>query len=89
MKNSTLIVLEGGEFHNHGALSIKGEIELLGTLFNYGRYNDIIQASDPDKGTVTYHKGIQLTWKDDVRNPEVVPGLLSMGVYLEKYDLLN
>lgn len=88
MKNSTVIVLEGGEFHNHGALSIKGDFELLGTLFNYGRYNDIIQASDPDKGTVTYHKGIQLTWKDDVRNPEVLPGLLSMGVYLEKYDLL-
>ena len=36
MKNSTLIVLEGGEFHNYGALSIKGDFELLGTLFNYG-----------------------------------------------------
>ena len=81
MKSSTILILEGGEFHNYGALSIKGEYDLFGTLYNYGKYDDIIQAGDPDKGTVSYHKGIQLTWKDDVRNNDVIPGKLKMGYY--------
>ncbi len=88
MKNSAIYVLEGGEFHNYGALSIKGEFDLFGTLYNYGKYDDVIKSGDPDKGTVTYHRGIQLTWKDDVRKEGVVPGLLSIGLNMKEQDLL-
>ena len=44
----------------------------------------MINANDPDKGVVPYHKGIQLTWKDDVRNPEEVPGKLFIGIDADK-----
>ena len=62
----------------------------VGTINNYGKYDDVIAAQDPDKGNINYHKGIQITWKDNVTvldeatqtysvNPDVVPGTLFIG----------
>ena len=65
-KVASLTVEEGGIIDNYGCLSIKGDLFLLGTLNNYGVYDDIIVGNDPDKGKVNHHKGIQVTWKDDV-----------------------
>ena len=90
MKASCLLVEAGGVIDNYGCISLKGNLYVLGTLNNYGKYDDLIAAQDPDKGTVNYHKGIQLTWKDDVTvldeatntysvNPDVKPGALFIG----------
>lgn len=79
MRPAVMLVEEGGELQNYGALSVKGILYVMGKVTNYGKYTDIIQANDPDKGKVPYHKGIQITWKDDVRNPDVVPGVLNLG----------
>ena len=80
MRPAYLLVKEGGELENYGCISVKGNLYILGTLTNHGKYTDLIDAYDPDKGIVPYHKGIQLTWKDDVRNPEVVPGAIYIGI---------
>lgn len=92
MKQASLLIEEGGLLENFGCLSIKGELYLLGTLNNYGKYDDLIEATDPDKGTIYHHKGIQLLWKDDVTvlkqgstteytvNPDVRPGTLFVGL---------
>ena len=90
MKASSILVEEGGVIDNYGCISLKGNLYILGTLNNYGQYGDLIAAQDPDKGTIDYHKGIQLTWKDDVTvldeatntysvNPDVTPGALFIG----------
>lgn len=96
MKSATLLVEEGGILDNFGCLSIKGDLYLLGTLNNFGVYDDLIQATDPDKGVIYHHKGIQLLWKDDVTilkegstdeytiNPDVRPGRLFVGMSKEK-----
>ena len=39
----------------------------------------MIESNDPDKGKFTYHKGIQLSWKDDVTQNNVQPGVLYNG----------
>ena len=92
MKAAALLVEEGGILDNHGCMGIRGDLYLLGTLNNYGRYNDLIEAQDPDKGTVNHHKGIQVSWKDDVTvlkegstteytyNPDVRPGTVHVGI---------
>lgn len=94
MKASHILVEEGGVIDNDGCVSLKGSLYLLGTLNNYGKYSDTIEAQDPDKGTIRYHKGVQLTWKDDVTvldeatqtytvNPDIVPGTLFIGTDAE------
>lgn len=92
MKAASLFVEEGGLITNHGCIGVKGDLYLLGTLNNYGRYNEIIKGTDPDKGTVDHHKGIQVSWKDDVTvlkegstteytiNPDVKPGTIHVGI---------
>ena len=90
MKASNILIEDGGILDNYGCVSLKGNMYVLGTINNYGKYDDVITAQDPDKGTIDYHKGIQLTWKDDVTvldeatqkynvNPDVVPGTLFIG----------
>ena len=80
MKTADIVVEPGGQFDNTGCLSLKGALFVLGTLNNYGKYADTLVKGDPDKGTVTYHKGIQVTWKDDVTRAGVVPGVLNVGI---------
>ncbi|MBP3792723.1 MAG: hypothetical protein ILA24_01640 [Ruminococcus sp.] len=79
-KSADLFVNPGGKLDNYGCISLKGVMYMLGTLNNYGRYNDTIVAYDPDKGSTTYHKGIQITWKDIVTDPGVQPGRLALGI---------
>ena len=95
MKAAALLVEEGATIDNYGNIGVKGDLYLLGTLNNYGKYNDLIQAQDPDKGQVNHHKGIQVTWKDDVTvlkegstteytyNPDVKPGTIHVGIDAE------
>ena len=94
MKASSILVEEGGVIDNYGCISLKGNLYVMGTINNYGRYEDVIVAQDPDKGNISYHKGIQLTWKDDVTvldestgtytvNPDVIPGTLFIGMDAE------
>lgn len=94
MKSSCILIEEDGILDNFGCLSLKGSLYVMGALNNYGRYEDVITAQDPDKGVINYHKGIQLTWKDDVTvldeatgtynvNPDVTPGALYIGADAE------
>ena len=80
MRNATMIVETGGLLQNYGCISLKGTLYIMGTLENSGLYNDLIVTTDPDKGTKYYHKGIQITWKDDVRVEGVTPGVLNIGI---------
>ena len=84
IRSAFLLVQEGGTLENHGAISLKGDLYVMGTLTNDGKYKDTINANDPDKGTIAYHKGIQVTWKDDVRNKDVRPGTLNIGIDSDK-----
>ena len=99
MKAASMLIEEGGVVDNYGCMMIKGDLYLLGELNNYGKYSDPITATDPDKGQVTHHKGIQVTWKDDVTveaqdstpenkkytvNPEVKPGTIHVGMDSKK-----
>ena len=82
-------IVNRGTITNSGCLSINGEFFNLGTLINTGKYDDLITSNDPDKGTFTYHKGIQLGWKDDVTQNgqsassgdtiRIMPGMLLNG----------
>ena len=94
MKSSCILIEEDGILDNFGCLSLKGNLYVMGALNNYGKYGDVIAAQDPDKGVINYHKGIQLTWKDDVTvldeatgtysvNPDVTPGALFIGADAE------
>lgn len=83
-KSADLEVQYGGLFNNHGCVSLKGVLYVMGTMNNYGRYNDTIVAKDPDKGSTSYHKGIQITWKDDVTQSGVEPGVLNIGIDRDK-----
>ncbi len=75
-----ILVEYGGLLDNYGCLSLKGTLHLLGQLNNYGRFDDILRAYDPDKNLIDYHRGIQVTWKDDVTQEGVVPGILNVGI---------
>ncbi|MBQ7264637.1 MAG: hypothetical protein IJS61_00910 [Firmicutes bacterium] len=92
-KSADLTVYSGGTLDNYGCISLKGVLYMLGTLNNYGKYNDAIVAYDPDKGSTSYHKGIQLTWKDIVTDAGVEPGILNVGIdadgNIEKNALVN
>ena len=80
VKRADMFVNHGGLFENYGCLSLKGDLYVLGTLNNYGKYNDVIVAHDPDKGTTSYHRGIQVTWKDVVTDEGIEPGVLNVGI---------
>ena len=66
MKEAKVTIEEGGTLENNGCLLCNGALYNKGTLINNGKYDDTITTQDPDKGSFTYHKGIQLSWKDDV-----------------------
>ena len=83
MRPAMMLVEAGGQFDNNGCFSIKGNLYNMGTVNNYGKYNDTIVANDPDKGQTAYHRGIQVTWKDDVRVEGVIPGALNIGIDAE------
>lgn len=82
IKRADMFVNYGGILDNYGCMSLKGDLYVLGTLNNYGKYNDTIVAYDPDKGSTAYHRGIQVTWKDVVNDPNrpVEPGALNVGI---------
>lgn len=74
-----LIVDSGATLTNNGCLLVYGQFFNEGTVINNGKYNDLITSNDPDKGLFSYHKGIQIAWKDDVTQPNVVPGIFYNG----------
>lgn len=80
IRPAVMIIQPGGVFNNNGTLSVKGRLYVLGNLTNNGQYNDIISKTDPDKGSIDYHKGLQITWKDDVTQAGVVPGTVYVGI---------
>ena len=79
MKAAELHIEAGGKLTNNGALVAYGGLYNLGTLVNNGHYNETITSNDPDKGRFTYHKGIQIAWKDDVTQSGVRMGYFSNG----------
>ena len=83
-KDAVLNIMEGGTLENNGCLLSYGELYCMGTIINNGKYDDLIESKDPDKGNFTYHKGIQISWKDDVTQDSVYMGHLYVGVDGEK-----
>ena len=79
MKAAELHIEAGGRLTNNGAIAVYGGLFNLGTLENNGHYNETITSNDPDKGRFTYHKGIQIAWKDDVTQSGVRMGCFSNG----------
>ena len=79
-QSADILVEYGGIMDNYGCLSLKGILYIMGTLNNYGQFDDILKAYDPDKNVVEYHRGIQVTWKDDVTQEGVEPGVLNVGI---------
>ena len=74
-----LMIQDGATLTNNGCLIVYGKLYNFGTLVNNGKYGDTITGNDPDKGTYAYHKGIQISWKDDVTQAGVWPGVLING----------
>ena len=74
-----ITIRKGATLTNNGALVIYGKLKNLGTLVNNGKYNDVIKSNDPDKGAFDYHKGIQIAWKDDVTQKNIIAGSLTNG----------
>lgn len=70
---------EGAKLTNNGSMVVYGKLYNMGTLVNNGKYGDVITSYDPDKGRYDYHKGIQISWKDDVTQNNVEPGSLLNG----------
>lgn len=79
MKAAELHIEAGGTLINNGALVAYGGLYNLGTIQNNGHYTETIESHDPDKGLYTYHKGIQVAWKDDVTQSGVRMGYFSNG----------
>ena len=80
-KDAKLTVGEGGTLTNHGCILVNGSLYNLGTIVNDGKYDvDPIISTDPDKGNFTYHRGIQLSWKDDVTQGQTNCGYLAVGI---------
>ena len=69
----------GALLENYGCLLSYGRFYNQGTLINYGEYGDVITSQDPDKGTFTYHSGIQISWKDDVTQNTTYMGAFYNG----------
>lgn len=74
-----MTIREGATLTNNGAMVVYGKVYNLGNLLNNGKYNDVIKSNDPDKGAFDYHKGIQVSWKDDVTQKNIEPGALING----------
>ena len=70
---------KGAKLTNNGSMVVYGKLYNMGTLVNNGKYDDVITSNDPDKGRFDYHKGIQISWKDDVTQNNVEPGGLFNG----------
>jgi len=79
-KDAVLNIMAGGTLENNGCLLSYGELYCMGTIVNNGKYTDVIASTDPDKGGFTYHKGIQISWKDDVTQDSVYMGHLYVGM---------
>ena len=79
IKNAEFHIAEGGKLTNNGCLLSYGSFYNMGTIVNNGKYDDVITSNDPDKGSFTYHKGIQISWKDDVTQDNVTMGSLYNG----------
>ena len=79
MKAAELHIEAGGKLTNNGSLVVYGGLYNKGTLVNNGLYKDVLTSKDPDKGQFTYHKGIQIAWKDDVTQSGVRMGYFSNG----------
>ena len=79
VKSAKFYIQPGGLFTNNGCLLSYGEFFNMGTLVNNGRYADLIESNDPDKGKFTYHRGLQISWKDDVTQDSVDMGKLVNG----------
>ena len=79
VKNAEFHIAEGGKLTNNGCLLSYGSFYNMGTIENNGKYNDVITSNDPDKGSFTYHKGIQISWKDDVTQDNITMGSLYNG----------
>jgi hypothetical protein len=71
-----MFIRKGAKLTNNGTLVVYGKLNNYGTLVNNGKYNDVIKSNDPDKGAFDYHKGIQVAWKDDVTQKNIVAGML-------------
>lgn len=70
----------GATLTNNGSLVVYGRLYNLGTIVNNGKYNENpIVSNDPDKGQFAYHRGIQISWKDDVTQQNVTMGELHNG----------
>ena len=74
-----LTINKGAKLTNNGSMVVYGKLYNLGTLINNGKYDDVIKSYDPDKGWYNYHKGIQISWKDDVTQNGIEPGSLLNG----------
>ena len=86
-----MTIRQGATLTNNGALVIYGKLRNEGKLVNNGKYNDVIKSNDPDKGLFDYHKGIQVAWKDDVTQKNVVPGVLTnarTGLLINNGDIV-
>ncbi len=79
-KNAVLTIGEGGTLSNNGCVLMNGYLYNYGTIKNSGKYEDKITSYDPDKGSFTYHKGIQLSWKDDITQGQTDPGAFYNGI---------
>ena len=76
-----LVVQKGAKLTNNGCIMANGALHVLGKLVNNGKYNDRpIVSNDPDKGTFTYHRGIQCSWKDDVTQENIMFGTAFVGI---------
>lgn len=79
VKDAEFHIKAGGTLINHGCLLSYGALYNMGAIENHGRYDDTIASQDPDKGSFTYHRGIQISWKDDVTQEGVTMGHLYNG----------
>lgn len=79
-KDAVLTIGEGGTLENYGCVLMNGQLYNFGTIINKGKYTEKITSYDPDKGSFTYHKGIQLSWKDDITQGVTNPGALYNGI---------
>ena len=73
-------IKQGAKLTNNGAMLVYGRLYNLGTLVNNGKYDDTIDSTDPDQGKFSYHRGIQVSWKDDVTQANVTMGELLNGI---------
>lgn len=86
-KDAVLSVSPGGTIENNGCMRVNGMLFNEGTIINNGRYTDTIESNDPDKGHLIFHKGIQISWKDDVTQGEAYGGSFINGMGFGKSEI--